>query len=96
MNTMRLAAAALLAVLTSPAGHAAVFGTVPLQDGGRIDLHDARGPCAGEARLAEYVPLRGELVTGCWVQGGGYVVVVFFDADIARFPASVVQAVRTL
>jgi hypothetical protein len=82
---------ALAALLWSAAASAGVIGTVDMPTG-RIDLLDDEGPCVGQALRAEYVPSEGATVGGCWVGGGPYVVVVFFDADIAQIPAVAIRA----
>lgn len=82
-----LSAAALLAACG--AASAGVIGTV---DGptGRIDLMDDVGPCVDGARQAMYVPTKGKSIGGCWVSGGPMVMIVFFDADIARIPVAAI------
>jgi hypothetical protein len=69
--------------------HAEIVGVVQSPQG-RIDLHDDKGPCAGQARQARFVPTAGEEVAGCWVTGGPVVMIVFFDADIARIPVAAI------
>lgn len=88
-HTLALAAC-LLAAGTAPA---AVVGFVE-SDNGRIDILDDRGPCAGAARHAVYVPRDGSPVGGCWVAGGAMLMIVFFDADIARIPVAAIAPAR--
>lgn len=81
--------AAIAGLLTFNA-HAALLGSVALPMG-NIDLFNDAGPCKAEALRAVYVPAVGDPVPGCWVRGGGLVFIVFFDADIARFPVSEIK-----
>jgi hypothetical protein len=50
-------------------------------DGARIVLHDDAGPCVGNAKLAEYIPLDGKQVQGCWLALSGSVTVAFLDGE---------------
>jgi hypothetical protein len=50
-------------------------------DGARIVLHDDAGPCVGSAKLAEYIPLKGTSVQGCWLALSGSVTVAFLDGE---------------
>lgn len=88
MKTVFAAASLLLA---SAACQATVIGSVE-SPRGRIDLHDDEGACVGQALRAVYTPVQGKPVDGCWVTGGPVVMVVFFDADIARIPAAMIGA----
>ena len=86
---MKRAACIFLALIALSA-QSKVIGTT--DDGGnRIDLHDERGPCEGDALRAEYVKSNGEVTAGCWISKGPMVYVVFLDADVARIP---MQSVR--
>ena len=84
------------ACLLAGAAHAEIIGTVD-SDKGRIDLHDDKGSCVAEARRAEFTPPeKGEHVAGCWVAGGPFILVVFFDADIARIPVAAIQPPKSV
>ena len=87
MKGIVIAACCLLA---AGAVSAKIMGTVDSETG-RIDLHDEQGQCAGKALRAEYVPVEGEKIQGCWVTGGPFVLVVFLDADIARIPVAMIR-----
>lgn len=50
-------------------------------DGARIVLHDDVGPCVGNAKLAEYIPLKGTHVQGCWLALSSSVTVAFLDGE---------------
>jgi hypothetical protein len=50
-------------------------------DGARIVLHDEVGPCVGAAKLAEYIPLSGTRVLGCWLALSNSVTVAFLDGE---------------
>jgi hypothetical protein len=79
-----------LATLLATGAQAAVLGYVQTPEG-RIEVHDERGPCAGDAKKAVYVPVEGERITGCWVVRGTVVAVVFLDGDIAQVPVVFMQ-----
>lgn len=90
---MKVAALMLPLALSSMAAtaHADVVGYVQTPQG-RIEVHDDRGPCAGDAKKAVYVPMQGEdRITGCWVVRGTVVAVVFLDGDIAQVPVVYMQ-----
>ena len=86
------ALAAVACLLTTHA-HAALLGSVQLPLG-NIDLFNDAGLCKAQALRAVYVPAQGEPVPGCWVSGSGMVFIVFFDAGIARFPASEIKPTK--
>jgi hypothetical protein len=91
---MRLVASLALAAagaLLSPPANAAIVGTVPHPSGSFINLHDEAGPCVGDAKRAEFVAADLSKVAGCWVASQGFVMVVFFDADVARIPFPAVR-----
>ncbi len=50
-------------------------------DGARIVLHDEAGPCVGAAKFAEYIPLKGQRVQGCWLALSVSVTVSFLDGE---------------
>lgn len=92
---LALAAMPLAAQTSAPAEGAAHEVHVVQTAGGRIELHQDRGPCQRLARRAAYVPAKGEgeTVAGCWVGEGDVVAIVFFDGDIARVPVAALKKV---
>ena len=82
-----LATAALTAAAAS---HAEVVAYVQTPQG-RIEVHDDRGPCAGDAKRADFVAVNGDRISGCWVVRGAMVAVVFLDGDIAQVPVVFLQ-----
>lgn len=85
----------LLLILLALPAHAAVFGTVPTQSG-RIDLHDEKGACEGDAMRAEFVSLAGRKVGGCWVVIRGGVQVAFLDGDAEQIPTAAIKRPETI
>lgn len=77
--------AAVLSLLLALPAQAEVQGTVEASTG-RIDFYTEQGMCRRDARRAEFVPLQGAAVPGCWVMSpdAAQVFVVFFDGDIAK------------
>ena len=82
---MKLAALLLSTVAAATGAQAAVVGYVQTPQG-RIEVHDERGPCAGDAKRADFVSAGGDRISGCWVIRGGVVAVVFLDGDVAQVP----------
>lgn len=80
----------LLALAATPA-HAASVAFVVTPDGSRIELHDERGPCEGQALRAVHVTAAGHRTSGCWVLGDGNVTVLFLDGDLARIPVGALR-----
>lgn len=76
--------------LLAASAHAGVLGFVQTPQG-RIEMHDERGPCTGNAMRADFVPYDGDRVSGCWVVRGTVVAVVFLDGDIAQVPVVFLQ-----
>lgn len=60
-------------------------------DGARIVFHDDVGPCVGRAKLAEYVPVNGAVVPGCWLATPSHVAVSFLDGERGSVPVSHLQ-----
>ncbi len=81
--------------LAAGIAEAAVVGYAE-SEGGRIDLHDERGQCAGQALQAEFVGPTGERVAGCWIARSGQVLVVFMDTDVARIPVRAVLPAKVI
>jgi hypothetical protein len=77
---MRYVFAASLALVALSAESKAI-AFAQSADGARIVLHDEAGPCVGSAKLAEYVPLKGATVQGCWLALSGSVTVAFLDGE---------------
>ena len=82
---MKLAALILTTMAAATGAQAAVVGYVQTAQG-RIEVHDDRGPCAGDAKRADFVAANGDRVSGCWVIRGVVVAVVFLDGDVAQVP----------
>jgi hypothetical protein len=82
---MRYILAACLA-LAALSADAKVIAIAQSGDGARIVLHDEAGPCVGSAKLAEYVPLSGAIVQGCWLAVPGSVTVSFLDGERGKVP----------
>jgi hypothetical protein len=82
---MRYILAASLALAVLPA-EARVIAIAQSGDGARIVLHDEVGPCVGSAKLAEYIPLNGTTVQGCWLAVPGNVTVAFLDGERGKVP----------
>lgn len=89
---MKVAALMLstVALLATASSHATVLGYVQTPQG-RIEVHDERGPCAGDAKRADFVPVNGDRISGCWVVRGTVVAVVFLDGDVAQVPVVFLQ-----
>ena len=79
-------ALALVAMLLPLLADAAVVAYVNASDGARIELHDTREPCEGQALRAVHVTRSGERTTGCWLLRGAVVLVLFLDGDAATIP----------
>jgi hypothetical protein len=77
---MRYILAASLA-LAAVSADAKAIAFAQSADGARIVLHDDAGPCVGTAKLAEYIPLNGTKVQGCWLALSGSVTVAFLDGE---------------
>lgn len=87
---MKVAALILSTVAAATGAQAAVVGYVQTPQG-RIEVHDERGPCAGDAKRADFVAANGDRISGCWVIRGGVVAVVFLDGDVAQVPVVYLQ-----
>lgn len=87
---MKVAALILCTVAAAAGAQAAVVGYVQSPQG-RIEVHDERGPCAGDAKRADFVAANGDRISGCWVIRGGVVAVVFLDGDVAQVPVVFLQ-----
>ena len=85
----------LASILLASSANAAVIG-VAENSSGVILLHNEAGICSGNALQAEWVPLSGPRVLGCWTAGGPTINAVFLDGDIARIPAQAVQAPKAV
>jgi len=77
---MRYILAASLA-LASLSVEAKAIAFAQSADGARIVLHDDVGPCVGTAKLAEYIPVNGPRVQGCWLALSSSVTVAFLDGE---------------
>ena len=77
-------AASLALAAASPQAREIAFAQSA--DGARIVLHDQAGPCAGSAKLAEYIPLKGNVVIGCWLALPSNVTVSFLDGERGTVP----------
>ncbi len=80
----------IVGLLACAGSHAAVLAYVETPQG-RIEVHDERGPCAGNAKRADFVAANGERTSGCWVVRGTVLAVVFLDGDIAQVPVLFLQ-----
>ncbi|HLL09860.1 MAG TPA: hypothetical protein VK570_02300 [Rubrivivax sp.] len=87
---MKIAALILLTAAATSGARADVVGYVQTPQG-RIEVHDDRGPCAGDAKRADFVAANGDRVSGCWVIRGAVVAVVFLDGDVAQVPVMHLQ-----
>ena len=87
---MKVAALILSTVAAAAGAQAAVVGYVETPQG-RIEVHDELGPCAGDAKRADFVSVSGDRISGCWVIRGGVVAVVFLDGDVAQVPVVFLQ-----
>ena len=89
---MKVAALILstVALIAATGAHAEVMGYVQTPQG-RIEVHDERGPCAGDAKRADFVSASGDRISGCWVVRGSVVAVVFLDGDVAQVPVVFLQ-----
>jgi hypothetical protein len=81
----------LPALLLCTSAHSAVIGVADIP-AGSVLLHDEARMCVGDALYAEWVPVSGARVAGCWTAGGPSVNVVFLDGEIARIPAQMIKA----
>lgn len=78
-----LAIAAL--VLTASAQAAAPFSVASF-DVGDVLLFNDKGPCEGDARLAQGLKKDGSKDIGCWVPAGPYIQVAWLDGAVDRIP----------
>lgn len=74
--------------LTAVSAHGGVVAVATSGDGSRVVLRDDVGPCVGKAKLAEYVPLDGAVVPGCWLAAPGHVLVSFLDGERGKVPVA--------
>lgn len=86
----------ILSLLALPA-HATLIGVLN-HDNGRTDLFDDAGPCAGKALRAEFVPVEGKVITGCWVlEGSGESIrVILLDARMSQFLLSDIKPAKAV
>lgn len=61
----------------------------------RIELHDAPGPCQGNALWAQYQ--EGKIrISGCWIIAGETVQIAWLDGDVSQIPARAFRQPRNL
>jgi len=80
--------AALALLIAAGAAEAGVIA-IATNDGIRLELHDAQGPCVQRARWAVITDGK-NTVSGCWVpQPPDQVAIAWLDGDYTLFPISV-------
>ena len=87
---MKSIASAILLAFSAAAFAAGPVG-VYKGPGGSTFLYAEPGPtCVNGAYKAEYVPLRGKAIGGCWKAAQGGVHIVFFDGDAGLAPSEAI------
>ena len=83
---------ATLSLFAASLSQASVIGVVHAGEE-KVLLHDEQRVCTGAARAAEYVHKDNAITHGCYVLDvhGGFLFVVFFDAEIGRIPLSAIR-----
>jgi hypothetical protein len=61
-------------------------------DVGDVLLFMDKGPCEGDAKLAQGKKKDGSTDTGCWVPNGPYIQVVWLDGAVDRVPVKAFKA----
>ena len=73
-----------------------LLGTV-LTSTGTVELYSDEAMCVAPAHGAQWVSTDGKIkIPGCWTSDGEKVFVSWFDADVGRFPVSVVKKAEAL
>ena len=61
----------------------------------RVELHDAPGPCQGNALWAQFQ--QGKVrISGCWVLAGEIVQIAWLDGDVSQIAARAFREPRSL
>lgn len=91
-----LAAGLLCAAWPLQAQNQQVVAFAQANDGARVLLYTATGPCVGQARLAEHIAPGGEKTPGCWVMSEGLVLVSFLDGERGNIPVAQLKRAEML